>query len=113
MTGLVALWSGAIVDIPAGWKLCDGNNGTPNLKNRFVVGAGDTYAIDDTGGAASHDHDFTADGHRHTGGAGSEFKFNPPAGDTTQTIVPIAGTTDVKLAPPPYYGLAYIMFVGA
>lgn len=48
MKGLICIWSGAIVDIPAGWALCDGNNGTPDLRNKLVIGAGDTYAVDDT-----------------------------------------------------------------
>lgn len=37
--GCILMWSGAIADIPAGWVLCDGNNGTPDLRDRFVVGA--------------------------------------------------------------------------
>lgn len=48
MKGLVCLWSGDIVDIPSGWALCDGNDGRPDLRNRFVIGAGDTYSPDDT-----------------------------------------------------------------
>lgn len=46
MKGIVCLWSGAIVDIPAGWQLCDGTNGTPDLRDKFIIGAGDTYAVD-------------------------------------------------------------------
>lgn len=46
-------WSGSTEDIPEGWVLCDGNNGTPDLRNRFVVGAGGDYAVGDTGGRAS------------------------------------------------------------
>lgn len=43
MKNIIVLWSGAIVDIPAGWALCDGNNGTPDLRNAFVIGAGDLF----------------------------------------------------------------------
>lgn len=43
------MWSGSIGSIPAGYYLCDGQNGTPNLKDRFVVGAGNTYAVGNTG----------------------------------------------------------------
>lgn len=49
-TGVIALWSGSIGSIPAGWFLCDGTNGTPDLRDRFVVGAGTTYAVAATGG---------------------------------------------------------------
>ena len=54
--GMVKLWTGAVIDIPAGWQLADGTNGTPNLQDRFIVGAGNTYAVDATGGAAAHVH---------------------------------------------------------
>lgn len=50
--GAVAFWSGSIVSIPTGWQLCDGTNGTPDLRDLFLVCAGTTYAIGDTGGAA-------------------------------------------------------------
>ena len=48
--GGIILWSGSVADIPSGWVLCDGTNSTPDLRNRFVVGAGDTYSVDGTGG---------------------------------------------------------------
>ena len=50
--GGIIMWSGAVSAIPLGWLLCDGTSSTPNLKNRFVIGAGDTYAVDATGGSA-------------------------------------------------------------
>ncbi|MFA5271183.1 MAG: hypothetical protein WC412_02445 [Candidatus Omnitrophota bacterium] len=37
--GVVVMWSGTIANIPSGWVLCDGANGTPDLRDRFVVGA--------------------------------------------------------------------------
>lgn len=49
-TGGIILWSGSVANIPTGWALCDGTNSTPDLRNRFVVGAGDTYSVDGTGG---------------------------------------------------------------
>jgi microcystin-dependent protein len=51
--GLIAMWSGSIGSIPSGWYLCDGSNGTPNLTDRFIIGAGSTYAVNATGGATS------------------------------------------------------------
>jgi microcystin-dependent protein len=52
-SGGIILWSGSIATIPSGWLLCDGTNGTPNLRDRFVVGAGSTYTVGATGGAAT------------------------------------------------------------
>ena len=52
-TGGIIMWSGSIASIPAGYVLCDGTNGTPNLKDSFVVGAGATYAVGNTGGFTS------------------------------------------------------------
>lgn len=63
--GQVIMWYGAVGSIPAGWRLCDGANGTPDLRDRFVIGAGGTYnqnsvggslAAFSTGAAGSHDH---------------------------------------------------------
>ena len=49
--GAIIMWSGSINDIPVGWALCDGSNGTPDLRDRFIVGAGGSYNVGNTGGA--------------------------------------------------------------
>lgn len=51
--GVIAWWSGSAASIPSGWLLCNGLNGTPDLRNKFVVGAGSHYAKADTGGTAT------------------------------------------------------------
>lgn len=51
LTGIIVMWSGAIDKIPTGWLLCDGTNGTPDLRNRFIVGAGTDYSVGNTGGS--------------------------------------------------------------
>lgn len=71
-SGIILLWSGSIASIPSGWVLCNGANSTPDLRDRFVVGAGTTYAVNATGGAntvtldatmiPSHTHTITATG---------------------------------------------------
>lgn len=64
--GAIDIWSGSEGDIPEGWQLCDGTNGTPDLRDRFVVGAGDSYSIDDTGGSDTHSHGDTFSVSNHT-----------------------------------------------
>jgi hypothetical protein len=73
-SGFIGMWSGSIATIPTGWLLCNGTNGTPDLRDRFIVGAGSTYAVAATGGTAnavvvSHDHGgstATEGSHTHT-----------------------------------------------
>lgn len=48
--GSIIPWYGSSENIPNGFALCDGKNGTPDLRNRFIVGAGDTYKLSDIGG---------------------------------------------------------------
>ena len=65
-TGMIMLWSGSSASIPNAWYLCNGNNGTPNLMDRFIVGAGSAYAVGDTGGSSnavivSHTHTASTD----------------------------------------------------
>ena len=51
--GAILMWSGATNDIPDGWSLCNGQNGTPDLRDQFIVGAGNHYAVSATGGVAN------------------------------------------------------------
>jgi len=75
VTGMIILWYGNTGNIPTGFVLCDGNNSTPDLRDRFVVGAGSAYSPSDTGGSkdavvVSHNHSasssVTDPGHFHT-----------------------------------------------
>lgn len=66
--GMINLWYGSIANIPAGYALCDGANGTPDLRDRFVVGAGTTYAVNATGGSANA----IVVEHTHTGTTGNQ-----------------------------------------
>lgn len=44
-TGCILMWSGSIASIPTGYVLCNGSNGTPDLRDKFVVGAGNSYVV--------------------------------------------------------------------
>lgn len=126
-SGAILLWSGSVSNIPTGFVICDGNNSTPDLRNRFVVGAGDTYAVDATGGSAdavvvSHTHTVNDPGHNHSvpnsGSQNNSFDSGTTVGnDTTGTsgtattgiTINSAGESGTNKNLPPYYALAYIM----
>jgi len=136
--GGIFLWSGSIGSIPAGYVLCNGSNGTPDLRDRFVVGAGSTYAVDATGGSAdaivvTHNHTATSTsvvtdpGHSHTAQgttappfqAGGNAVFSPTTVSTstnttgitvaTTTTINNSGNSGTNANLPPYYALCYIM----
>jgi len=104
----IILWSGSVGTIPPGFVLCDGANGTPDLRNRFVVGAGDAYNPDDSGGSNSHVHDFTGDGHTHVLSAGANIQVGANYAQQTESTQ-VTGTTQSTSNLPLYYALAYIM----
>ena len=108
ISGIIVVWSGSIVSIPSGWILCNGAGGSPDLRNKFVVGAGDIYAVDASAGGLLHNHDFTGDGHTHDIGGGAGLAIGTDFSDTTNYEA-VTGTTDNANAIPPYYSLAYIM----
>lgn len=127
MQGMIMLWSGSIANIPDGWALCDGDNGTPDLRDTFVVAA----RLDVAGRAASqigpppgyeggsvnHVHAFDSYSHSHRsqgpyqvdGGVQHYvWDFEPPGTYTAGEMA--SGTTyDQALAAVPWYALAYIM----
>ena len=131
-SGVIVLWSGATGSIPSGYYLCDGANGTPDLRNRFIVGAGSTYAVAATGGSAdavvvSHTHTATAvdSGHLHTYSAnngninasgspgvtsGNVSTYNTSTSYANVTVTNAStGVSATNANLPPYYALAYIM----
>lgn len=108
--GTILIWQGAAGSIPESWVICDGNNGTPDLRNKFELAASAPDPVGSTGGAVSHDHDFTGDGHTHDyilAGFNSP-SFGAPRNDI-QGSESVIGTTEPGSSLPPYYSLAYIM----
>ena len=65
--GSIIMWSGAIASIPPGWQICDGTNGTPDLRDKFIVGADQDFggiaetlvsgSLSQFGGSATHIHE--------------------------------------------------------
>lgn len=127
--GGIIMWNGSTSNIPTGWVLCNGVNGTPDLRDRFVVGAGNVYSPGDSGGSAdavvvSHSHDvpngqggfvITNPSGPYTGNFGltpSSFTNSPNNGqgyrsDNTSTV----GESGTNANLPPYFALAYIIRV--
>jgi hypothetical protein len=120
--GGIIMWSGSIASIPTGWAICNGSNSTPDLRNRFVVGAGSGYAVDATGGSANavliahshvHNNDIVEEGNEFSIGPGSRSASS--LNDSTEiTGINAAGSSNTSQTGtnanlPPYYALAYIM----
>jgi len=106
--GIITCWTGSIANIPLGWHLCDGSAGTPDLRNRFIIGAGDTYSPRDTGGSATHTHTGSTDGHDHELAAGTGLASGANYNDFTESTTDNF-TTDPGSSLQPYYALCYIM----
>jgi hypothetical protein len=75
---LTVMWSGSIDLIPSGWVLCDGTNGTPDLRERFVMGASSGEEVGEQGGNEEHTHEVGA--HQH------EVAMPPHAHDLPEFI---------------------------
>lgn len=137
--GGIIIWSGSQASIPTGWVLCNGSNSTPDLRDRFVVGAGSSYAVGASGGSAnaivvSHTHTFVGDAmtaHNHKPVNGYAMGLNPGgggglgggdlnsvSGDLNTSSVSAGtptgtnsttGSSGTNANLPPYYALCYIM----
>lgn len=106
-SGVILLWAGSVASIPPGWVLCDGTNGTPDLRGRFIPGAGGAYAVNITGGADTLNlaHVHSADGtlaaaaesaHTHTDGTyttGTPSATTTVDNDLTLSTVAVASST--------------------
>ena len=89
-SGLIVMWSGTTP--PEGWTLCDGSDGSPDLRDRFVLGSGSSYGSGSTGGG--------------TGGVGYSTATAHHWGSSGLTVVTsVSGGGGL----PPYYALAFIM----
>ena len=111
--GCIIMWSGAIANIPNGWALCDGTNGTPDLRDKFVVGAGTSYNPGNTGGEVfhtltiaemprhNHSHNYVSRGYGEGNASSATEGSDAPTSYT--------GGDQAHENRPPYYALAYIM----
>jgi len=113
-TGVICMWHGTLANIPTGWVLCDGTNGTPDLRDKFVVGAAAAANPGSTGGATTHTHG-TAGAHTHDAHSSSAVGDVQATQPTTALVGPSTHsssgghTHDAQSNLPPYYTVAYIM----
>lgn len=136
---IIIAWSGSIGSIPSGWFLCDGQNGTPDLRNRFIAAAGSKYSLSSVGGnkdavniAHSHGGGTTSfsSSHSHTiplmvGGNpgtinalydfnyGNTYDFTSSSGSHSHSMsISTVGESGTDKNMPPYMALAFIMYGG-
>ena len=124
--GTIIPYAGDLSKIPYGWHVCDGSNGAPDLRDRFLTGAGDTYKLGDTGGENYHEltvNELPSQSHRlSTGSANLGSGWAHYAGESgaelsavTYNSFPAYTKSTGENTPhenrPPYYAVYYIMRV--
>lgn len=131
--GGIVMWSGSASNIPDGWKLCNGSNNTPDLRNRFIVGAGDEYGVGHTGGQKQvtlttnemprHYHEYVGDDQLRNieSGCSTLMRYTSTRYDADSKIggslysgvyaTSSVGNGQAHENRPPYYALCFIMRV--
>jgi hypothetical protein len=124
--GTIIMWSGTLATVPSGWALCDGTNGTPDLRDRFVRGASQSQDPGATGGSTAHSH--AINNHTHTfsdaestdasGSAVTPSFLGAAVASPHVHDHSVSGTTGNPTAPattdsvshaPPFFKLAFLM----
>ncbi len=126
-SGVIVMWSGDTATIPSGWALCNGANGTPDLRDRFIYGVSPGQQPGTTGGLISHSH--TVNAHSHTvnppptptggpstftgmmgGGLSVPSPIHTHIFDVPSTVSTLESPgTNLQSNLPPYFKLAFIM----
>lgn len=118
--GAIVIWSGTVNNIPSGWALCDGQDGRPDLRDRFVLGAGPNHAAGETGGAEkvtltidqmpSHKHDFgMTPSPKKVSENASWYGASLMMNSEDDTFTMETGGSQPHTNMPPYYALYYII----
>ena len=113
-SGSIIMYNGDTA--PSGWTLCDGTNGAPDLRDKFIVGSGSSYNRGDTGGSADavlveHNHSTSIDGgHVIPGNASTTYPYGGAGGYAASVFsMNNAGESGTNKNLPPYYALTFIM----
>ena len=119
VTGMIMMYNGS--SAPSGWAICDGQNGTPDLRDRFIVGTGSSYSLGNTGGAnsvtlttaqmPSHKHTTSVDNTNLFPSSGQTSIGFGGAGSYPATTFTMnnEGGGQAHENRPPYYALMFIM----
>ena len=118
VTGMIMMYNGS--SAPSGWAICDGSSGTPDLRDRFIVGTGSSYSLGNTGGAnsvtlttaqmPSHTHSYV--GHTYPGSGPEQNQSGGVEDRTSFNVNKTTGSQGGGQAHenrPPYYALMFIM----
>lgn len=121
-TGCIVIWSGASDNIPDGWALCDGEDGRPDLRDRFVLGAGSSHSVGSTGGSETvtltvsqmpeHRHETTVPVSLPSStslSSGSETFSLFDHSTNSSRVSNYVGSSQPHPNMPPYYTLCYII----
>ncbi len=117
-SGGIIIWSGAVASIPSGWYLCDGNNSTPDLRGKFIIGAGGAYTKGSVGGSETiniaHTHGYSGNTSNNSDMSNRSKTNDLMSCASDPHYHSYSGTTGSGLSTtqsilPPYFALAYIM----
>jgi hypothetical protein len=129
--GIIGMYFGTLATIPKGWILCDGSNGTQDMRGKWAKITTTVGEIGNTGGSNTHSHAASAHTHAgiahdhsvgdigHNGTVGGDGSGNNPANDdtvhsgnssSTETLSLAAATTegDSQNNEPPYRTAAFV-----
>lgn len=131
-TGIIVMWSGSESNIPSGWYLCDGTNGTPDLRGRFILGSNSTHLSGSTGGSTTVTLSGSSElysisklassvyfneksdnienfGYHDVEDGKETWRFGMDSGDGVRMEIKKNNTTPTGETLPPYYALCFIM----
>lgn len=122
--GTIVIWGGTADTIPTGWHLCDGEDGTPDLRDKFVLGAEGSHSVDETGGEEkvsltisqipSHNHAINLKGSGNaTAGNFADTFLKEAVYENGKLNTTSTGSGSPHNNMPPYYALCYIMKITA
>lgn len=109
--GIILPWYSRSGSVPVGWAICNGENGTPDLRNRFLMGTGDFAQVGQIGGSPTHTHGVTV-GLSAGPSRGSDWNWGRTPWANTPNPVPsgtYAGAADTQPNMPPFLDILYIM----